>query len=107
MSANAHPDSGPLGHGAEPAPTLAREEPQRRFARTDLGLLLALAGPNVASTAAETIMSFVDFTIVSVLGAQAQAAAVEASPFEQYPVMPVEQAASDPGGQTGPADESA
>jgi hypothetical protein len=36
-----------------------------------------------------------------------EAVAVEASPFKQYPVMPVEQAASDRGGQTGTCDGSA
>jgi MATE family multidrug resistance protein len=36
--------------------------------------LLTIAWPNVASTAAETVMSFVDYAIVSVLGAAAQAA---------------------------------
>ncbi len=37
-------------------------------------MLLALALPNVASTAAESLMSFVDFAIVSSLGPEAQAA---------------------------------
>lgn len=40
----------------------------------DLRLLLLIALPNVASTAAETLKSFVDYAIVSQLGSEAQAA---------------------------------
>ncbi len=46
---------------------------------TDLRMLLVLALPNVASTAAESLMSFVDFAIVSPLGPAAQAAVSSAS----------------------------
>lgn len=53
----------------EPALTTARE-PWRK----DLRLLLAIAAPNVASTAAETMLSFVDYAIASQLGPAAQAA---------------------------------
>jgi MATE family multidrug resistance protein len=42
--------------------------------RADLGQLATLAGPIVLSTAAETMLSFTDFAIVSQLGSAAQAA---------------------------------
>ncbi len=42
--------------------------------RAELKGLLLMAGPNVAATAAETLMSFVDFVIVSRLGPSAMAA---------------------------------
>ena len=42
--------------------------------RDDLRHLFRLAGPSVTGTVSETLLSFVDFAIVSVLGAQAQAA---------------------------------
>lgn len=45
-----------------------------RLWSTDLRQMLALAWPNVAASAAETVMSFIDFAIISVLGPQAQAA---------------------------------
>jgi MATE family multidrug resistance protein len=40
----------------------------------DLRLMLLIAGPNIATTAAETGLSMVDYLIVSQLGSQAQAA---------------------------------
>jgi len=46
----------------------------RRSWSDDLRQMIVLAWPNVASTAAETVMSFVDFAIISPLGPQAQAA---------------------------------
>jgi MATE family multidrug resistance protein len=49
-------------------------EPAREPWTVDLRLLLLISLPNVASTAAETALSFVDFFIVSYLGAPAQAA---------------------------------
>ena len=50
-----------------------------RRRESDVRLLLLLAAPNVASTAAESLMSFVDFAIVSKLGPEAQAAVSSAS----------------------------
>lgn len=46
---------------------------RRRFGDTDLGLLLTLAAPNVVGTAGETMLSFVDYAIVSQIGPTAQA----------------------------------
>src|SRR5690554_4579101 len=42
--------------------------------RSDLRLLLRIAGPIVLTTAAETMLSFVDFIIASQIGPDAQAA---------------------------------
>ncbi|HSW43939.1 MAG TPA: MATE family efflux transporter [Phycisphaerae bacterium] len=74
MPDHVHPDARPGGPGSEPAPTVARDEPRRQSAPGDLRHLLSIAGPNVASTASETVMSFIDYAIVSALGAAAQAA---------------------------------
>jgi len=50
------------------------EHVHKRDHGSDLRLLLLIAIPNVASTAAETLKSFVDYAIVSQLGSEAQAA---------------------------------
>lgn len=52
-------------------PVAALEQPPRQG---ELRLLLMMAAPNVASTAAETLLSFVDYAIVSQIGPAAQAA---------------------------------
>jgi len=59
---------------AGPRPDAGESAAIEQSLAVDLRRLLSIAGPNAASTAAETIMSFIDFAIVSVLGAQAQAA---------------------------------
>jgi len=62
---------------SRPAPhTLVKntEHVHNRDHAGDLRLLLLIATPNVASAAAETLKSFVDYAIVSRLGSEAQAA---------------------------------
>jgi len=50
------------------------EHTRKRESGIDLRLLLLIALPNVASSAAETLKSFVDYAIVSQLGPETQAA---------------------------------
>ncbi len=68
MSETPHKDKAiSIGQGGlEPLSGRSRSE--------DLRQLMTIAWPNVASTAAETVLSFVDYAIVSALGAAAQAA---------------------------------
>ncbi len=60
--------------GGEAADGQAALSPDGQTWRRELRLLLLIAGPNIASTLAESLLSIVDYAIVSQLGPAAQAA---------------------------------